>query len=111
VELSDCTVVVFEQGSDQQFCQVESCGLFVLLDEAVEFADELCCNQILVRAWVALVGLLLAVFAEAFEVYEAGAGYRRLCARILVAARSRAAAHVSRGSLCWCLAQCLWRRG
>src|SRR5207247_355388 len=44
VELSDCAVVVFEQGSDQQLCQVESRGLLVFLNEAVESAHELGCN-------------------------------------------------------------------
>ncbi len=49
--------------------------MLVFLDEAVEFADELGCNQVLVGARVEFVGLLVEVFEEAFEVDEAGYGY------------------------------------
>ena len=59
MELSHRAIVVLEQGSNEQFAQVESCWLFVLLDEAVEFGNEFRSDQVFVRARVQLVCLLV----------------------------------------------------
>src|SRR5207302_5867275 len=41
MELAHRAIVMLEQGSHEQFAQVESCGLLVLLDEAVQLVMNL----------------------------------------------------------------------